>query len=230
MSLVIALAGSKQAVVGADRRAISFLGACQALEEELYSGMIRDDRVLLTRAKELGAVLEISDGREKVWRQEGVACMGKTAYTGGILVGEVTEISARLSRRRRIYVVPGASLQVDITSGQASEQTEAASDRVDATCGEARIREWGGVGCIVFGNRFTQKLAFEEIGQAGGRVNEVLIKSILAKAWQKTASVSREYTVLCSDIKPADARAALFKALEQDCQKFGWKLDSCALQ
>jgi len=230
LSLVIALAGSRQAVVGADRRAISFLGACQALEEELYSGMIGDDRVLLTRAKELGAVLEISDGREKVWRQEGVACMGKAAHTGGILVGEVTEISARLSRRRRIYVVPGASLQVDITSGHASEQTKAASDRVDATCGEARIREWGGVGCIVFGNRFTQKLAFEEIGQAGGRVNEALIKSILAKAWQKTASVSREYTVLCSDIKPADARAALFKALEQDCQKFGWKLDSCALQ
>ena len=234
MSLVIALAGSRQAVVGADRRAISFLGACQALEEELYSGMIRDDRVLLTRAKELGAVLQISDGREKVWRQEGVACMGKAVYTGGILVGEVTEISARLSRRRRIYVVPGASLQVDITSGHdsghANEQTEAARDRADATCGEARIREWGGVGCIVFGNRFTQKLAFEEIGQAGGRVNEALIKSILAKAWQKTASVSREYTVLCSDIKPADARAALFKALEQDCQKFGWKLDSCALQ
>lgn len=192
--------------------------------------MIRDDRVLLARAKELGAVLQISDGREKIWRQEGVASVGKTGYAGGILVGEVTEISARLSRRRRIYVVPGASLQVDITSGYASEQTVTASDKTDATCGEAIIREWGGVGCIVFGNRFTQKLAFDEINQAGGRVNEALIESILAKAWQKTASVSREYMVLKSDIKPADARATLFKALEQDCQKFGWKLNSCALQ
>jgi hypothetical protein len=230
MSLVIALAASRQAAVGADRRAIAFLGACPALEDELYSGRIRDDQELLTRAKELGAVLQISDGREKVWRHEGISGMGKTCGVDGILVGEVTEISARLSRRRRIYVVPGASLQVDITSRCTSEQTEASSDMTDAKGGEARIREWGGVGCIVFGNRFTQKLAFEEISQAGGRVNEALIKSILASSWQKTASVSREYTVLSSDIKPADARAALFSALEQDCRESGWKLASCALQ
>lgn len=230
MSLVIAVAASKQAVVGADRRAISFLGACPALEEELYSGRIRDDQVLLARAKELGVVLQISDGREKVWIQEGVAFMGERRYAGGILVGEVTEISARLSRRRRIYLVPGASLQVDITSRCPSEQTEPVDDIIKAEVGEARIREWGGMGCIVFGNRFTQKLAFEEISQAGGRVNEALIESILAKAWQKTASVSRDYTVLKSDIKPADARAVLFSALEQDCQKFGWMLDSCAQQ
>ena len=208
MSLVIALAASREAVIGADRRAIAFLGPCPKLEEELYSGQIKNDRELADRAGELGASLQISDGREKVWRR------------GDLLVGEVTEISARHSRRRRIYLAPGASLQVDITSGE-DTGTESAG-------GEARIRAWDRVGCTVFGNRFTQKLACEEVGRAGGRVNEALIKSILEKAGERTASVSREHTILRSDARKADPKAALLKALEEDCKESGWRL--CAQQ
>jgi len=250
MSLVIALAASREAVIGADRRAIAFLGSCPRLEEELYSGQIKDDQQLLDRAGELGAALQITSNKEKIWRR------------GDLLVGEVTEISAVLSRRRRIYLTPGASLQVDITSaglaeleltelaelpdseaGRAAEKEapdkapgkafNKASDKLsdkapDKTCGEARIRAWDGVGCTVFGNRFTQKLAYDEVGRAGGRVNEPLIKSILAKAGESTASVSRESTVLRSDIKQTDPRAALLRALEEDCKESGWRL--CAPQ
>jgi len=208
MSLVIALAASREAVIGADRRAIAFLGPCPELEEELYSGQIKNDRELADRARELGASLQVSDGREKVWRR------------GDLLVGEVTEISARLSRRRRIYLVPGASLQVDIISGEETG-TEGAA-------GEARIRAWDGVGCTVFGNRFTQKLAYEEVGRAGGRVSEALIKSILEKAGNETASVSRENTVLRSDSRQSDPKAALLVALEEDCKESSWRL--CAPQ
>ena len=228
MSLVIALAVSRVAVIGADRRAIAFFGPCPELEEELYSGKIENDTELAARAKELGASLQISDGREKVWRR------------GDLLVGEVTEISAKLSRRRRIYIAPGASLQVDITtsdSAVAAAVADADANAVRCSCeeacneeasGEARIRAWGGVGCIVFGNRFTQKLAYEEVSRAGGRVNEALIRSILEKAGEKTASVSREHTVLQSIAKRADARAALLQALEEDCKENGWRL--CAPQ
>jgi hypothetical protein len=208
MSLVIALAASREAVIGADRRAIAFLGPCPELEEELYSGQIKNDRELADRARELGASLQVSDGREKVWRR------------GDLLVGEVTEISARLSRRRRIYLVPGASLQVDIISGKET-CTEGAA-------GEARIRAWDCVGCTVFGNRFTQKLACEEVGRAGGRVSEALIKSILEKAGNETASVSRENTVLRSDSRQSDPKAALLVALEEDCKESNWRL--CAPQ
>lgn len=230
MSLVIALAASREAVIGADRRAIAFLGSCPRLEEELYSGQIKDDQQLLVRAGELGAALQITSSKEKVWRR------------GDLLVGEVTEISAVLSRRRRIYLTPGASLQVDITSGGLAElelmelaelpDSEAGraaeKDSPDKTYGEARIRAWDGVGCTVFGNRFTQKLAYDEVGRAGGRVNEPLIKSILAKAGESTASVSRESTILRSDIKQPDPRAALLRALEEDCKESGWRL--CAPQ
>ena len=208
MSLVIALAASREAVIGADRRAIAFLGSCPGLEEELYSGQIENDGKLADRARELGAYLQICDGREKVWRR------------GELLVGEVTEISPKLCRRRRIYLTPGASLQVDITGGGDAVGEDAG--------GEARIRAWGGVGCTVFGNRFTQKLASEEVARAGGRVSEALIKGILEKAGMQTASVSREHTVLRCDTKKPDARAALYRALEEDCQESGWRL--CALQ
>jgi len=198
MSLVIALAASREAVIGADRRAIAFLGSCPKLEEELYSGLIKNDQQLQERARELGAALQITNIKEKVWRR------------GDLLVGEVTEISFELCRRRRIYLAPGASLQVDITNS------------------EARIRAWTGVGCTIFGNRFTQKLAYDEVGRARGRVNEALIKSILAKAGNSSASVSRECTVLHSDIKQSDPKASLLKALEEDCNESGWRL--CAPQ
>lgn len=212
MSLVIALAASKKAVIGADRRAIDFFGECPLLEEELYSGQIRDDRELLARARDLGAVLQISDGREKVWQR------------GDILVGEVTEISASLERRRRIYIAPGASLQVEVRSGKAEESGSGSG----CLGGEARISAWGGVGCTIFGNRFTQKLAAEAVSLAGGRVDEALIKSILIEAGKRTASVSLEHTILCSNARTADARADLLKALVEDCKESGWRI--CAQQ
>ena len=215
MSLVIALAANREAVIGADRRAIAFLGSCPKLEEELYSGQIKNDQELADRARELCATLQISDGREKVWRQ------------GDLLVGEVTEISARLSRRRRIYLTPGASMQVDITSGEDAGAAEGARGK-GAGGGEASIRAWDDVGCTVFGNRFTQKLAYEEVGRAGGRMNEALIRSILEKAGERTASVSRGHLVLRCDVMQSDPKAALLKALEEDCKESGWRL--CALQ
>jgi len=198
LSLVIALVLSRQAVIGADRRSISFLGPCQALEEELYSGKIEDDGRLKSRAKDLRASIQVSDGREKVWRR------------AEILVGEVTEISPSHSRRRRIYLLPAASLQVEIEEADGS--------------GVARIRARGGVGCTVYGNRFTQNLASQEIARAGGRVNEELIRAILQKAGRETASVSRDSTVLRSDFRADSARDVLTEALIEDCRESGWRL------
>ena len=207
MSLVIALAASRQAVIAADRRAILFLGSCPSLEAELYSGQIKNDRELEARAEDLGAVLQVSDSREKVWRR------------GDVLVGEVTELSPQLQRRRRIYIAPGASLQVEIKS----EEEEAASEP-GAKGGEARITAWGGVGCTVFGNRFTQSLAAQEIARAGARVDESLIQRIFQRAADKTASVSCEHTILQSNVVRADARADLLAALQADCKEHGWRL------
>lgn len=161
-------------------------------------GKIRSDQELVARAKELGASLQVSDGREKVWRR------------GDVLVGEVTEISPRLERRRRIYLAPGAHLIAEIEGG------------------EARVTDQGRTGCVVFGNRFTQKLAGEGVARAGGRVNEVLIRNIQAEAAGRTASVSREATVLRTEVQLANPEAEILRALEEDCLKSGWRL--CARQ
>jgi hypothetical protein len=64
------------------------------------------------------------------------------------------------------------------------------------------VREKISVGCTVFDNRITSKLAYEE--------------------------VSRENTVLRSDARQADPKTALLKALQEDCKESGWRL--CALQ
>lgn len=192
MSLIIALAGSREAVIGGDQRCITFLGECPQLEEELYSGRIKNDEALLARARELAATLQVTDVREKVWRR------------GDLLVGEVTEISPLRERRRRIYLTPGARLEVDISDD------------------EARIRVRGGVGCVIYGNRFAQELAGSSVARAGGRVNEGLIKSIFVEAGVRTASVSREHMILRSGKKQTEPAAVLQRALDEDCQENGW--------
>ncbi|MGB4680474.1 DUF2121 domain-containing protein [Methanothrix sp.] len=194
MSLVVALAKSKEAVIGGDRRSITFLGSCPELEQDLYSGLIKDDDALLARAKEAGATLQVADGRDKVWRR------------GDILVGEVTEITPQLDRRRRIYVTPGAHLQVEISGN------------------EVRVKDRGVAGCIIYGNRFTQQIAVSIVVQASGRVDEALVREIFQKAGEQTASVSREYVILRSERRLSDPQKALEEALDGDCQENGWRL------
>lgn len=193
LSLVIALAKSHEAVIGGDRRVITFFGAAPCLEKELYSGQIKDDQELKKRAEELCASLQVSDGKEKVWKR------------GELLIGEVAEISQGLSRRRRIYLTPGAYLIADIVGNM------------------IKINRQGKVECVVLGNQYTQRLAYSRVCMAGGRVNAALIESILKEAAESTASVSREYIILKSDVLQADPVEALGMALQEDCQRNGWR-------
>jgi hypothetical protein len=214
--LVIALATGKVALMAGDRRSIAFLGSCPGLEEELYSGDIRDEEGLLARAKALKATLHISDGRQKVWRKD------------DLLVGEVTEISPFRMRRRRVYAEPGAYLLVDIIEGS------------------AEIKGKGSSGLVILGNRFAQRLSKERVQKAGGRIDEHLLRAIFEEAGRSTPSVSREYDLLSTKASPQDPRSlqghrslqdqqsmkdpqsALQAALEEDARKSGWML--CARQ
>lgn len=153
-----------------------------------------NDDELKARAKELGASIQVSDGREKVWSQ------------GDILVGEVTEISPAIEKRRRIYLTPGAYVMADITDQ------------------EAKIIGIGKVAAMVLGNKFTQKLAGEGIAQAKGRVSEQVIKTIFEDAGKRTASVSKEYTAISTAVKKPDPEAAVLAELKEDCKKSGWRL------
>lgn len=194
MSLIIAVAGSKEAIIGGDKRSITFLGSCPQLEQELYGGMLKTDENLQNRARELGSSLQVSDGREKVWRR------------GDVLVGEVTEISPDLERRRRIYLVPGAYIMADVTWK------------------EARVIGKGKVACMVFGNRFTQDQANRGIKNAKGRIDAGAVEAILVNISSMTPSISPEHCVLSTDVQQPDPEVAVLDALREDCQKCGWRL------
>ncbi|HWQ19255.1 MAG TPA: DUF2121 domain-containing protein [Methanotrichaceae archaeon] len=198
MSLVLAFTGSKEAIIGGDRRSIDFFGKCPALEDELYSGKIRTDDELKSRARETCSSIQVSDGKDKVWRRN------------DILVGEVTESSAEHTRSRRIYTLPGAYVMVDVADGQ------------------AKISGTGRSTVLVLGNVITKKIAADLVQNAKGRIDEGLFRAVFEEASRRTASVSADFSVLSTRAIYPDPESALIRALEEDCQKSGWKL--CAQQ
>jgi hypothetical protein len=149
---------------------------------------------LLIRAKELGASIQVSDGREKVWRR------------GDVLVGEVTEISPTLERRRRIYLVPGAYIMADVTGKM------------------SRVIGKGKVACMVFGNRFTQEQANQGVKNVKGKIDATAVETILADISRMTPSISPEHCVLSTDVQHPNPEAAVQDALQEDCQRCGWRL------
>ncbi|NYT02183.1 MAG: DUF2121 domain-containing protein [Methanosarcinales archaeon] len=197
MSLVIAYAGSKEALICGDQRSITFAGRSEALEEELYSGRIAGDGELERRARELDTWIRVTDQGEKVWRR------------GGLLVGEVKDISPASQKRRRVYLTPGAFLMADIVDGQ------------------ARVTGRGGSSAVVLGNQFTRSLANSMLQSCRGDVEKTL-RAIMDQAGQKTASVSRGYAILSTSVRQPDPEGALVRALEEDCQESGWQI--CAVQ
>lgn len=192
MSLVIAFSG-REAVIAGDRRSIAFSGDCRLLEEELYSGRIRDDEELLRRARELSATIYISDGREKVWRD------------GDVLVGEVTEVSASSSKRRRVYVTSGAYLIVDVVDGN------------------ARISGRGGSSLVILGNRHTRDAAGRAL-QRLGRISADAIAGVMREVGDGTATVSREHTLLSVTASHRDPASILLQTFSRDCERMGWRL------
>ncbi len=184
----------KKALIAGDRRNIIFFGSCPQFEDELYSGRIRNVEELKARADELNASLKVLDGKKKVWKQD------------GILVGEVAEISRNFRKSRRIYLVPGSYVIVDIKGPM------------------AQITGKGSMSCLILGNRFTQALANEAVQRAQGKVNEQLLRSIFEEAARRTASISQEYDLLSTDLSSSSDAEALLDLLRADCQKNGWNL------
>lgn len=196
LSLVVAFAGKNKAIIGGDRRSIAFFGGAEAFEEELYSGKIRTDEELKKRAEDLGSMIQISDGREKVWKRK----------DDEVLVGEVTELSLGRQRRRRVYLVAGGYLLVEISEKR------------------AEISKRGRSTLVILGNRFTREFAYQRLGAAGKPPDLSSMKSLFEEAGRATASVSLDYTLLTSERVPSNPEAVLVRALREDSEEMGWEL------
>jgi hypothetical protein len=77
---------------------------------------------------------------------------------------------------------------------------------------------------MVFGNRFTQDLANQGIKNAKGKIDAGAVGAILADVSNMTPSISPEHRVLSTDVRQPKPEAAVLDALQEDCQKCGWRL------
>ena len=174
MTLVIAFIGESGAVMAGDMREITFLGSpvsIEALERELYTGLIATDEVLLSRAGDLGVRLGIRDDKVKVTEKEGV------------LVGEVTSLEGGILRRRRVYASGGSYAIVD------------SGDSVPIPRGR------GGAGnFVVLGNEKTKAIAHRCIRERwkNGTLRDAaeIITRAMERASAVTPSVSRRFILL----------------------------------
>jgi len=94
MSLIIAYIGKKGCVMASDKRKIGYFGDKEnldKLESELYGGSITDDEAFLSRAKELGISIKLTDDANKI------------KIIGNTIRGEVSTKGTFETRRRRIY-------------------------------------------------------------------------------------------------------------------------------
>jgi hypothetical protein len=200
MTLVIAFTGAIGAVICGDRREIRFYegGDSETLEYELYNGIIKTDDELMERSRDLGVRIEIKDDKEKVFA------------SGDLLVGVVTSYSADERRQRRMYLAPGRYLIADVVDDQ------------------LRVTGTGGSAFLVFGNVVTKKLSNEVISRAKKPKTLSDAVMVLMRAMesvsQRTASVSRAYSVVQTPSLREYPEGVLQDALLQDTRENHWRM------
>jgi hypothetical protein len=174
MSLVMAFIGRHGAVMGGDTREMITCGdrvATETLEDEIYHGGITSDDSLRLRAKELGISLVINDEKRKVTQRDGV------------LVGEVSETAAGVTRKRRLYATAGEYAMAEV-SGDTLRLTG----------------QGNGGSFIVLGSPVTQQIAQSCIREKGKNCTlhdaiKIIILS-LERSSKMSASVSGTYDLI----------------------------------
>ncbi|MGV8144609.1 MAG: DUF2121 domain-containing protein [Methanothermobacter sp.] len=196
MSLVICYIGSHGTVIGGDKRRIGFLGdekKRELLEEELYSGSIKNQESLLKRAKELGITLKITDDAVKV------------RALGDVVVGEVKNTTPFETKRKRIYATSGSFNLVEL-SGSTIKNIES-----------------GNTSIVVFGNKSTKEIANKSLKKNWKKklsLNDVaeIFKKTMEEVARNTPSVSRQYDIIMKypQIDKSESRELLRNTIVQD--------------
>jgi hypothetical protein len=204
MSLIITYIGSKGCVIVGDKRRIGFYGPEQArerLEEELYSGKINTREKLLKKADEHGITIKISDDAEKIRERDDV------------VIGEVRSKTTLETKRKRIYATTGTYSMIELSG----------SDVQTMKSGESAI--------IVFGNKYTQKLAEKSVNKFWkSKINLIevgkIFESVMEQVALETPSVSLEHDMIIKYPKIAikDAKELIRKTIIQDVKELSmWR-------
>ncbi|MFA5346721.1 MAG: DUF2121 domain-containing protein [Methanoregula sp.] len=192
MSLVIAFIGTHVAVMGGDTREIITSGdriSTETLEHELYTGLIVTDDAFQQRAAGLGVSLTIRDDKKKVTQRD------------GILVGEVSETEAGVTRKRRLYATAGEYALAEITS-----------DGI-------RMTRKGNAGTfVVLGNQITQQIAHSCIREHGKNITMHDAVRIIMLSMKRASDVSASVSLLF-DLIQTPLKVSLSEVIEQDSIK-----------
>lgn len=204
MSLIITYIGSKGCVIVGDKRRIGFYGPEQArerLEEELYSGKINTSEKLFKKADEHGITIKISDDAEKIRERDDV------------VIGEVRSKTTLETKRKRIYATTGTYSMIELLG----------SDVQTMKSGESAI--------IVFGNKYTQKLAEKSVNKFWkSKINllEVgkIFETVMEQVALETPSVSPEHDMIIKypKIGLKSAKELIRKTIIQDVKELSmWR-------
>ena len=204
MSLIITYIGSKGCVIVGDKRRIGFYGREQArekLEEELYSGKINTREKLLKKADEHGITIKISDDAEKIRERDDV------------VIGEVRSKTTLETKRKRIYATTGTYSMIELLG----------SDVQTMKSGESAI--------IVFGNKYTQKLAEKSVNKFWkSKINLLeigkIFETVMEQVALETPSVSPEHDMIIKypKIGLKDAKELIRKTIIQDVKELSmWR-------
>ena len=204
MSLIIAYVGKKGCVMASDKRRIAYFGdkvKREKLEDELYSGIIKDDDELKKRASDLDITLKITDDANKI------------RYIKDVIVGEVSSRSTEETRRKRIY---GTANSYQIIELLGSEITNSEK-------GESAI--------ILFGNKVSKAIANDLISKywkpnVSLKYMGEIFEEILAKVASKTPSLGKKCDVMVVNpqFKDEDPQSYLDEVITRDVQLLGkWR-------
>ncbi|GAB4317478.1 MAG: DUF2121 family protein [Methanobacteriaceae archaeon] len=171
MSLIMTYIGRNGCVMIGDKRRIGFFGdkeSIKKLEEELYSGKIKNDQELLNRSDSLNVTIKVIDDAKKV------------RSLGDVVVGEVRFKTTMETRRKRIYATTNGYNIVELLGSNIEKIQK----------GETSI--------IVFGNKITKKIANDAISKKWKSKTSLkdigeLFKVIMNEVALLTPSISKEY-------------------------------------
>lgn len=207
MSLIISYIGSNGCVIAGDKRRIGFLGdkeKREKLEEELYSGAIKNDEELIKKAGQLQISLKITDDAKKVRN-----------VNENVVVGEVSTRTPFEAKRKRIYATTNGYTLVELLGSNIDNIHE----------GESSI--------IIFGNKITKKMANEALKKEWRSkisLNEIsdIFRKIMDEVSNKTPSVSKNYDIFAkySLQDKKEAQNVLREAIVLDVKKLQkWRED-----
>lgn len=204
MSLIIAYVGKKGCVMASDKRRIAYFGDKEnreKLEEEIYSGAIKDDEDLKKRSDELNITLKISDDANKI------------RYIENVIVGEVSSRTTFETRRKRIY---GTTYGYQIIEMLGSDITHS---------------EKGENAIILFGNKISKAMANDLISKRWKSSFSLkymgeIFGSVLEEVASKTPSLGKKCDVMIvhPELDKESSQKYLDETIKRDVQLLGkWR-------